>query len=703
MLNEFSGLPNPVPQSTGRKPRICIATWEIEGPSRNGGIGTAYASLAEASRRAGHEVTVLYLLGSFCANGNIIDWADHYRDVKGINLVPLPLPPNPRIHAAWASSVSYHAYNWLKSAADQFDIVHFPECQGIAFYSVLAKRQGIAFQNCTFVITTHGPTFWVKESSQDFLNNLGELEIDYLERVSVAAADILTSPSRYLLGWIRSKGWDLPPNVYIAPYILPENIAHSDNQSVTVHRGMREFVFFGRLELRKGLKLFCDAIDELSLLYPEGGFEVTFLGKETLIFGRSSIGYISDRSRKWTMPWRIVANRGQAGAMEYLRKPGRLAVISSLVDNYPNTVLECIGGGIPFIASAVGGIPEIISPEDHAHVCFEPQADVLAARLSQVLEQGAYTARPATRLGHTEQSWVNWHQSLVGAARADKRPSVISLAERPFVSVCFPYDVRKKRAASTLATLRSQDYPNFEIVLVECGGSESEVTEAELECKAGPVCRILFRPSIDMGEARNAAAAAARGDYLMFVDDNTLLKNAGAITMFVDVARTTHADIVTSTISFYLGSSENRIEHSRRPFLGNDVATGAFINCFGSTNALLRRAVLDRVGGFTPGSSTTLDDWEFFSKAALAGSIIETIPEPLIWYREEEDPEVQVHSFANAIRSISPYIDSGRQPTPAITQCIGKSLLLAQGLKFERDILMGTSLARGEQGPAVTG
>jgi len=698
MPHQFQPLPDVGPSTISRTPRICIATWEIEGPSRNGGIGTAYLSLAEASRRSGHEVTILYLLGSYCANGNIIDWADRFKEDRGISLVPLPLPPTPRIHAAWASSVSYHAYNWLKENASDFDIVHFPECQGIAFYSMLAKRQGLAFQNCTFVISTHGPTFWVKESSQDFLNNLGELEIDFLERVSVSAADYLTSPSRYLLGWILSKGWTLPANVYIAPYILPENIAHSDQQAVTVHRGVREFVFFGRLELRKGLKLFCDAIDELSLRYPDGGFEVTFLGKETLIFGRSSIGYISDRSRRWSIPWHVIANRGQAGAMAYLKKPGRMAVISSLVDNYPNTVLECIGGAIPFIAASVGGIPEIIAAEDHANICFEPSAEVLAARLQRVLDQGAFTARPSTRLGHTEQSWVNWHQSLVGA---EMPPTPVKETELPLVSVCFTYDARKNLAAPTLATIRRQDYRNFEILLVECGA----IADSEFVGDAPdlPGCRMLRCAGIDMGAARNAGLAAARGTYIMFVDDNTLLEDASALSTFVNVAIATGADIVTSTISFYLGSSESRIEHSRRPFLGGDAASGAFINCFGSSNGLMRRGVFDRIGGFSSGSTTTLDDWEIFSKAILAGLVIETIPEPLIWYREDEEADARVHSYANAIRSIRPYTDAVANTGSGLQQVLSKSLLLAQGLKFERDILLGNSLGRGEQGPAVTG
>ena len=132
------------------------------------------------------------------------------------------------------------------------------------------------------------------------------------------------------------------------------------------------------MEIRKGLKIFCDALDELCADRADRKFEVTFLGKETQLYGRSSIGYISDRSKAWSVPWHIVSNKYQGAAIEYLQGAGRLAVISSLADNFPNTVLECVGAGVPLLASNVGGIPEIIDPADRENVCFEPRPDVLA-------------------------------------------------------------------------------------------------------------------------------------------------------------------------------------------------------------------------------------------------------------------------------------------------------------------------------------
>jgi glycosyltransferase involved in cell wall biosynthesis/GT2 family glycosyltransferase len=694
----------------GASPRICIATWEIEGPSRNAGIGTAYTSLSDALRRANYDVTILFLLGCHPTDGNISEWIDYYRREKGVELVPLPMAHHPRIHAAWASSVSYHTYVWLKEHQHDFNIIHFPECQGLGFYSLLAKRQGLAFGNTTFIVGTHGPTFWVKEGSLDYIRNLGELEIDYMERASVAAADVVISPSQYLLSWMRKNEWELPERTYVAPYLRPYGDLFKNPASPRKNE-VREIVFFGRLEARKGLKVFCDAIDELCAGSCTPKFEVTFLGKETAMYGRSSIGYISDRSKKWSNPWRIVANKYQAGAIEYLRGDGRLAVISSLADNFPNTVLECVGAGVPFLASNVGGIPEIIAPADREKICFEPRPDILAARIREALDHGAFPANPSVAFTDNERRWVAWHSALAS------QPAVASHTQEewssdeesfPLVSVCLPHSVHGKGVDATVASLQEQDYSNFEIILVECGSDPAGKPGSpgkEETPTSHPIHR-LRRQSGEIGAGRNAAARQAQGEYLLFVDDHSILL-PGSLSTLIQIAQRVNADIVTSAISFFIGSpnspAEHRLEHSRRPFLGADIATGAFVNCFGSPNALVKRKAFEILGGFSDDAVTTLDDWEFFSKAALKGLRIETTPEVLLWHREDQDQESLVHSLMNAARSVRPYTEPGSEPTDGVRQALFKVMKFGQGLKFEGDVLVGSPLSRGEQGPAVTG
>src|SRR4051812_7517538 len=77
------------PETERRPTRVAIATMEINGPTRNGGIGTAYTALAEVLAGAGHDVTVLYLQGRLVDRRSIRYWVANFQ-ARGIRLVPLP-------------------------------------------------------------------------------------------------------------------------------------------------------------------------------------------------------------------------------------------------------------------------------------------------------------------------------------------------------------------------------------------------------------------------------------------------------------------------------------------------------------------------------------------------------------------------------------------------------------------------------------
>jgi hypothetical protein len=65
----FAPLPlGEVTRKPERPLRICIASFDLVGPIRNGGVGTAFTSLGEALATAGHDDTLLYLSGQWCEN-----------------------------------------------------------------------------------------------------------------------------------------------------------------------------------------------------------------------------------------------------------------------------------------------------------------------------------------------------------------------------------------------------------------------------------------------------------------------------------------------------------------------------------------------------------------------------------------------------------------------------------------------------------
>ena len=80
------------------------------------------------------------------------------------------------------------------------------------------------------------------------------------ERSSVEWADVVIGPSEYLLREYERYGWVLPERTYCQPYALQSRTLEiDDSQTLPVE----ELVFFGRLEVRKGLWLFCEALDRI--------------------------------------------------------------------------------------------------------------------------------------------------------------------------------------------------------------------------------------------------------------------------------------------------------------------------------------------------------------------------------------------------------------------------------------------------------
>ncbi len=305
-MTQYPPLPIPAQGSVAaRKLKICIASNDIPGPVRNGGIGTANLHLALTLRDAGHAVTLLYLEEWFAA-GDAHTWSEHYRRL-GMEFVHLPGRGDSQDdYCAGRTKTTYACYQWLKQR--HFDVVHFHERMGIAYYATLAKRQGLAFAKTLLCVTTHGPVWWSEPGNEEHLREYYYLEVDHLERESVRLADVVISPSQYMLDWMVGESWQLPGHVHVQPHSWHDDPVPRARAGSGLNNALpiREIVFFGRLESRKGLDTFCDAIDALCDRYA-GLFSVTFLGKHHHLRGMRSEEFLDERMRRWNVPCRVLS------------------------------------------------------------------------------------------------------------------------------------------------------------------------------------------------------------------------------------------------------------------------------------------------------------------------------------------------------------------------------------------------------------
>jgi hypothetical protein len=83
----------------------------------------------------------------------------------------------------------------------------------------------------------------------------------------------------------------------------------------------------------------------------------------------------------------------------------------SLQENSPNAVYECLERRIPFVASNVGGVRELIAPRDRERILFEPTAEALEAMLRAVLTDGKVPA-PARAAVGADDSLERWREVI---------------------------------------------------------------------------------------------------------------------------------------------------------------------------------------------------------------------------------------------------------------------------------------------------
>ena len=612
--------------SVGRPLRICFVTSELLGAHKNGGIGTATTHLALFLAGAGHDVSVVYTGASWidyssiwirrCAAAGV---AITHFDARSGEIYPLWLRETCTI------------YDHLRTL--DADVVLFQDWEGPAFGSIVAKQAGLAFATTSLVVVAHGPTAWLLGANRALARDQRSLAHLHMEGVALARADAILCPSRHMRDWLVASGLPLAPHIDAVPLYLwsdPDETS-PERQGRALERVTR-IAFFGRLETRKGVDLFVEAITSEALA--DRDFEVVFLGKPASHTPEGIRDMVALRRPALLDRLSFETDLDTDGAQAYLRDRQCLAVIPSLIDNAPCVISECLRRAIPFLSTRTGGIPELVAAEEVDRVLVEPRAAALAARIGEILGQPFAPARPAYAEPGVAARWLDWFASLAPAqasapARSDARIAVVlTHYERPAL------------LAQTLDSLAVQTRTDFDLVLVDDGsGSPAAVAGLRaVESRSWPFrLTVVRQQNAYLGAARNAGIRATEAERIVFMDDD----NVAFPDMIerLDAAMTrTGADIVTCQMSVFRDPEAepepaDLFAAERWGFPGGPVELGLSVNVFGDATGIYRRDVFARVGFFHERRGIGYEDWHLHARAALAGLSILSLPEPLYWYR----------------------------------------------------------------------
>jgi glycosyltransferase involved in cell wall biosynthesis len=609
--------------------KICFVSDECNGLSAAGGIGACVRGLSQWLTANGAQVDILItnadqraasLRGDairFASNVYFLgELAQHEKELGAI--VDMP-------------SKSCHVYGFLKKR--DYDEVHFNDYHGFGFDTAMARRQGLF--GATVVTHLHGSAHWVRMHNLR-PPGLHDFVVEGMERSQIENSDLVISPSHYLLGWYESQGVKLPASMQRS-WILPQwsEPGYAAPQGALRTRGLapgavEEIVFFGRHERRKGFEVFVEAIARLPETFTP---DITFIGKFDRLSREHTGGFAFRKLQNYGGRLRFLHDLEQAEAFDVLKRSRRtLAVMPSLIENSPCVVGECFTMGVPFLAADVGGTAELVAQESRPYCLTPPKAADLAVALQRVLEKGMPELVSTLDPGRIRQSWL--------APRPAK--PVVTPTAKPLVSVCFTHYERPHLLRRAYEAILAQTYDNIEIVIVDDGSrspaAHAYLDEIERTASRFPVT-VIRGPNRYLGAARNAGAKIAKGEYLLFHDDDNFAE-PNEVETFVAAALAYGADILTSKYYVFRDGETDKDGLKRRIeyfHLGIGGVFSFFNNWFGDANALVRRTVFEELGGFTEEHGVGFEDWEFFLKAFMRDKRMGVVPEPLFNYRLSAD------------------------------------------------------------------
>ena len=491
----------------------------------------------------------------------------------------------------------------------------------------------MAFDDVALAVKLHGTTDWQRRGNLADRKSPWDLKIEWCERYAFERADLQLSPSRYMVDDTRSAGWDVRDDVAIGcPFPDPEPGDATQAASVS------KLAFFGRLERRKGLDIFLDALESLPQHLP-----VVFLGRDMRIDGRSAKEIIGERLDG--RPFEIEDELDREAALARLRSGDMLAVIASQLETFGYTVAECIANQIPFIAARAGGIPEVLRhAEAQRRWLFEPTETDLAAAIAARLAADADEERRLRLDVYEACDHERWNDELEAtyreAANRSRQGRLPTRSHRlrkdETVSVAVAHYNHAPFLASALASLANQTRMPDEVFVIDDGSTDPAALEVfESMERRYPDWTFLRQQNAGPGAARNRCLELVGGSYFLPFDSDNIARPELVGTLLGAMQADPSRDVATCQTLAFVKDADIAAERYafRYAPTGGPRVIAPLENVFGDTCALFRTEVLRAVGGFETDPTSPHEDWETFTKIAFSGFDIDVVPRALFWYR----------------------------------------------------------------------
>lgn len=493
--------------------RIAFCSYELAGV-RGGGIGTYVAEAAKALSAAGHEVWLVTAAPSGEAREVLREHPDFHRVVFVEEVGGAEAQPAFAFGAApmrFATLVE----RALASSGRAFDYIEFADFGGWGAQVVERQRHAAAFGRAVVTVVLHSPTFECSRYNRTTrLMTVAERDLVAIEDATIRRAPAVWSPSVRLREMVADRLGLSGDFAEVIRY--PMTLPPLPCSLPAAGRRLEElrFLFFGRIEPRKGVRQLVDAFATM----PELSIECVGGDGETSPLQTSEVEHLRARGAG------NVTFSGRLPRAEMLARleAADVVILPSPWENWPNTCIESMAAGRVVIGGRNGGMGEMIEhgvsgflcdggdPDDIARVVRED----LAAALPRLDEIGRRAAARIRALSDPAR-YVAAVEAFVTARCPAPAPA--PAAPTPLISVVVVAE--SCRAVSLGEVIGS--------VLAQAGG-DAEVLVAHGPARADDVqraaadARVRAVPAAGgVASARAAAVEAARGELIACVAADT--------------------------------------------------------------------------------------------------------------------------------------------------------------------------------------
>ncbi|WP_408590633.1 glycosyltransferase family 2 protein [Novosphingobium sp.] len=292
------------------------------------------------------------------------------------------------------------------------------------------------------------------------------------------------------------------------------------------------------------------------------------------------------------------------------------------------------------------GLDDAVEPHDLGHrlarggpttlVFSGPTADddaliSLAQAAGHSVELAADHRLANAKATDVGSDWPALIERVTGKRRATTVPA--PLGNGPVASICIVHRDRPEAIVRAVASVAPSSALVREIIVADAG-SVMDGVESALAIVAQSGAQVLRLPPMRHRAACQAAAAAARGDVLVFLDDDNAWRGDGAARL-IEGLLGSEFDIVVTNLALHqngtVGTDPAGSPMAIRAFIGEAHVAGLFFNCWGDSSLAIRRTAFDRVGGFGTYEGAG-NDWAFLARARAAGLRIGVLQDPAVDY-----------------------------------------------------------------------